>query len=74
MGFLDKIKRSIMGVGDKSDEINDAAARADRTVDDSVHRTERAADDSANKAKRAGNRVKDAADDTETASDDLKKE
>jgi hypothetical protein len=74
MGFLDKIKRSIMGVRDKSDEIKDAAARANRTVDDSVNRTERAVDDSADRIKRAGEKTKDAVDDTEAASDELKKE
>ena len=64
MGFLDKIKRSIMGVRDKSDEIKDAAARAKRTVDDSVNRTERAVDDSAERIKRAGETTERAVDDS----------
>lgn len=74
MGFLDKLKKGIMGTKEKADDTKDAAARAHRTVDDSAKKAERAADDSAEKVKRAGDKAENAVDDADAASDELKKD
>ena len=71
MGFLDKLKKSIMGVKEEADDTKDAAAR---TVDDSAEKAKRAVDDSAEKVKRAGDKAENAVDDAEAASDELKKD
>ena len=60
MGFLDKLKRSIAGGREKADDVKDAAAKAQKSVEDS-----------AEKAKKAADRVDNAVDD---ASDELKKD
>jgi methyl-accepting chemotaxis protein len=74
MGFLDKLKRSISGGKEKTDDAKDAAARAQKTVDDSAERAKRAADDSAERAKRTADKADNAADDVANASDELKKD
>ena len=63
MGFLDKLKRAIAGGKDKADDVKDAAARAQKTVDDS-----------AEKAKGAADKADNAVDDAAAASDELKKD
>jgi hypothetical protein len=60
MGFLDKLKRSIAGGREQANDVKDAAAKAQKSVDDSAER-----------AKKAADRVDNAVDD---ASDELKKD
>jgi len=44
MGFLDKLKKSIMGGKEKADEAKAAAAKAEKAVDDSAEKAKRAAE------------------------------
>ncbi len=59
MGFLDKLKKGILGTKEKADDVKDAAARAEKKVEDSAERVKKAADK---------------ADDAAAASDELKKD
>jgi len=63
MGFLDKLKKGILGTKEKADDVKGAAASAEKKVDEAADKTKRAAD-------RADNAVDDAA----AASDKLKKD
>jgi hypothetical protein len=58
MGFLDKLKRSIMGGTEKAaDKTKGAAAKAEKAVDDTADKAKRAAD-------RAENAVDDASEES----------
>jgi chemotaxis regulatin CheY-phosphate phosphatase CheZ len=63
MGFLDKLKKGILGTKEMADDVKGAAAKAEKKVDDAADKTKRAAD-------KADNAVDDAA----AASDELKKD
>lgn len=62
MGFLNKLKKGILGTKEKADDVKGAAARAEKKVDDAADKTKRAADKA------------DKADDAAAASDELKKD
>ena len=63
MGFLDKLKKGILGTKENAEDVKGAAARAEKKIDDSADKTKRAADKADN-----------AVDDTAAASDELKEE
>jgi methyl-accepting chemotaxis protein len=72
MGFLDALKKIILGTKEKADDVKDAAARAGRKVDDTADKTKRAADknnDVKDAAARAERKVDASADKTKRAAD-----
>lgn len=44
MGFLDKLKKGILGTKEKADDVKGAAASAEKKVDEAADKTKRAAD------------------------------
>jgi hypothetical protein len=63
MGFLDKLKKGIMGGKEKAEDAKDAAARTQKTVEDSAEKAKKAVEDSAEKTKRAADKADNAVDD-----------